>query len=116
MYKLYTWRSDDDKNIYVGTISNAVTQNQMTSSTCIRESKPHGRVYVVGNVNHYDELGKEDNHEITHPIPLEHLRDELITEVAAGKYHSLAINKEGKVSLPSTLLRITLCVIYKTTS
>lgn len=69
----------------------------MTSSTCIRESKPHGRVYVVGNVNHYDELGKEDNHEITHPIPLEHLRDELITEVAAGKHHSLAINKEGKI-------------------
>lgn len=70
----------------------------MTSSS-ICESKPHGRVYVVGNVNRYDELGKEDNHDITHPIPLEHLRDELVTEVAAGKHHSLAINKEGKVSV-----------------
>lgn len=75
------------------------------------DGKPYGKVYVVGNGKHYGELGG-DLHEITHPIPLEELRDEFITEVAAGKYHSLAINKDGKVRVYNSF-RSRLCNITR---
>lgn len=57
-----------------------------------------GRVYVVGTGIQRGELGVEDNFpSITHPIHIHKLRDEPITDIASGRFHTIAINTKGKV-------------------
>jgi regulator of chromosome condensation len=75
-------------------IYNIVAQTSSSSSSA---GAIPGTVYAVGNGEVYGENGMSDIPELTYPLCVDELEYEPIIDIASSNFHSLALNRYGKV-------------------
>lgn len=66
-------------------------------------------MYAVGN----GPVGLEDEQNITHPLPIETLNNENMTEIASGNLHTLALDENKQVVYSVLFFPITDILIYE---